>query len=137
MLLPKNVRKSNILTNNFDFTNYAIFGKLYTQAPRDGATKNEEEKIMTNITKAIAQANIQETGAVKTVCELGRIQIPLTLRQAQGIEAGDQFEFLTQGTTIMMVRHAPSCLACDDDTDVQRLHRTFLCGECREALKKG
>ena len=67
---------------------------------------------------------------------LGRIVLPLTLRQAQGIAAGDQFEFLTQGTTIMMVRHDPRCLACDDDTDVQKLHRTFLCGECRGAIQK-
>ena len=105
-----------------------------TKVNADAQTKvrtDNQEKVQTN-----TQANIQETGAVKTVCELGRIQLPLTLRQAQGIEAGDQFEFLTQGTTIMMVRHAPSCLACDDDTDVQRLHRTFLCGECREGVKK-
>jgi len=80
--------------------------------------------------------NTQETGAIKTVCELGRIQLPLTLRQSQGIFAGDKFEFLTQGTTIMMVRHTPKCLACDDDTNVQKLHMTFLCEVCREAIQK-
>jgi len=88
------------------------------------------------VTAMKMETNTQETGAVKTVDELGRIMLPLTLRQAQGIAAGDQFEFLTQGTTIMMVRHAPRCLACDDDANVQRLHKTFLCETCREAVQR-
>ena len=84
----------------------------------------------------MTETTMIETGAVKTVCELGRIQIPLTLRQAQSILPGDKFEFLTQGTTIMMVRHAPRCLACREDVDVQRYGDTFLCAVCREALQK-
>jgi len=77
-----------------------------------------------------------EAGAIRTVDELGRIVLPITLRKAQGIVAGDQFEFLMQGTTILLVRCAPKCLACDDDTNVQRLHNTFLCEVCREAVQR-
>jgi len=79
--------------------------------------------------------NGMTNGAARAVCELGNIQLPLTLRQAQGIVAGDKFEFITQGTMIIMVRHEPKCLACDDDTNVQKLHNTFLCEICREAIQ--
>ena len=28
------------------------------------------------------------------------------------------------------------CMACDDDTNIKRVHKTYLCEECREAVGK-
>ena len=78
----------------------------------------------------------KQMGSIQTVDEQGRIPLPTRLQETHGIIAGDEFEFLTQGTTIMMVRHAPKCLACREDTDVQRYNDTFLCIVCREAIHK-
>ncbi|MCL2753419.1 MAG: AbrB/MazE/SpoVT family DNA-binding domain-containing protein [Defluviitaleaceae bacterium] len=76
-----------------------------------------------------------ETGAIRTVDELGRIVLPRATREALGIYTGDQFEVITQDTTIILVRHAPTCLACNDDTNVEKMNKTFLCEVCREALQ--
>ena len=65
---------------------------------------------------------------------LGRIVLPKTTREQLGIYEGDQFEVITQDATIILVRHAPTCLACNDDTNVERMNKTFLCEVCRDAV---
>jgi len=63
--------------------------------------------------------------------------MPSTLRETQGILPGDKFEFVTNGTLIMMLRHVPNCLACKmNETEVTRFGDTFLCEVCREAIEK-
>jgi len=84
----------------------------------------------------MSNINNQETGAIRTVDALGRIILPKTTREQLGIYEGDQFEVITQDATIILVRHAPTCLACDDDTNVERMNKTFLCEVCREAVQK-
>jgi len=84
----------------------------------------------------MTKTNTKQTGATKTVDELGRIMLPSRLREAQGILPGDKFEFVTNGTVIMMLRHAPNCLACKmNETEVARFGDTFLCEVCREAIE--
>jgi len=52
--------------------------------------------------------------------------LPLRLRTEQGIQAGDSFEFMTNGTVIMMLRHAPHCLVCRmNETSVERFGDIF------------
>jgi len=80
--------------------------------------------------------NTQPNGTVKAIDELGRIALPTTLREELGIFEGDKFEFVIENGRVVLARHIPTCLACDDDTDVQRLHKTFLCAECRDAVNK-
>jgi len=76
------------------------------------------------------------TQALRTVDELGRIGLPKTLRQNLGIAAGDQYEIVTQGQKIILLRHAPSCQVCNEDTNVTCLNKAFLCEVCREAIEK-
>jgi len=86
-------------------------------------------KIMTN------QFNTNpNAGALCTLENQARITLPKAVCEMMNLLEGDQFEVVVQGTKIMLTRNAPTCLACDDDTDVQRLNRTFLCGECRDAV---
>ena len=82
------------------------------------------------------QAQAQTTGAIRTTDELNRIILPKTVCEQLGILAGDKFEVTIQDGDILLKRHELACLACDDDTDVQKIHRTFLCGECRDAVIK-
>ena len=74
--------------------------------------------------------------AIRTIDELGRIALPKIVREYLGIFEGDKFEILIENGRINLARHSPSCLACNDDTDVQKLNRTYLCGECRDAIQK-
>jgi len=76
------------------------------------------------------------TQNIRSVDELGRIVLPKTAREYLGIYPNDQFEIIMDKGNIILVRHNPKCLACDDDTNVEKVHKTFLCEECREAVKK-
>jgi len=73
---------------------------------------------------------------INTIDEQGRIRIPEEIREFLGVYTGDQFKVMADGVNIILVRHSMSCLACNDDTNVQRVNKTFLCGECREAVAK-
>jgi len=72
----------------------------------------------------------------RTVEKNGRISLPDDVRELIGVFEGDEFDIVTDGVNIILVRHIKTCLACDDDTDVQRMNKTYLCGECREAIAK-
>ena len=72
--------------------------------------------------------------AIQTVDELGKIIIPKTVRERMSIDAGDQFEMVTQGTKIILVRHMPKCSECGYDDNVQMLGEAYYCEECRENL---
>jgi len=84
--------------------------------------------------KQAQSAQTQATGAIRTIDELNRIVLPKTVCEQLGVLQGDSFEIVIQGGDILLKRHVRACLACDDDSDVQKIHRTFLCGECRDAV---
>jgi len=77
-----------------------------------------------------------KTGFLRTIDDIGRIVIPQTIRENMCIISGDQFEIIEDGCNIILARYTATCLACDDDTDVQKINRTYLCVECREAVHK-
>ena len=70
-----------------------------------------------------------------TVDEQGKVRLPTTLCEHMGIYTGDQFEAIIHEGRIILARHTPTCFACGDDCDVQKLYRTFLCGVCRDVLR--
>ena len=72
----------------------------------------------------------------RSIDELGRIVLPKAIREHFGICSGDQFKVEAEGNKIVLERYATSCLACEDNTDVQLFNRTVLCGECRDAVGK-
>jgi len=87
---------------------------------------------------------IVETVGIKTIYdskmivdEEGRICLPQRLREQMGIYTGDQFEVVIIDGRITLARSNPTCFVCDDDDDVEKVHRTFLCRECRETLSEG
>jgi len=73
---------------------------------------------------------------IRAVDKHGRIKLPKEVCKSLGIFEGDEFDITTEGINIVLVRHTKTCLACNDDTDVQRMNRAFLCGECREVISK-
>jgi len=75
---------------------------------------------------------------ISTIDKKGRITLPEEVRESLGVFEGDLFRIapVEPGNFIILARHTPTCFACNDDTDVQKLNRTFLCGECREAVSK-
>ena len=71
---------------------------------------------------------------VKSIDTLGRVVLPQAIREHFGICSGDQFKVEVEDNKIVLERYATTCLACEDNTDVQLFNKTLLCGECRDAV---
>jgi len=71
---------------------------------------------------------------ITVIDEQKRIALPDELCKFLGIYTGDEFQIITDETHIILTRHTPTCLACNDDTDVHQFNKTFLCGECRDTI---
>jgi len=78
----------------------------------------------------------QTSGAIRTMDEFGRIIIPKIVRERMCLLEGDQFEIVTQGTQIIFIRHEPKCFVCEDDINVQKVGRGYLCEEHREMVEE-
>jgi len=73
---------------------------------------------------------------IVTIDKTGKVYMPTSLRDYFSIHEGDKFKIVEQKGNIVFIRHAPTCQACNDDTDVKKVNKTFLCGECRDSVIK-
>ena len=78
---------------------------------------------------------MEVNGYTRKVDELGRIAIPITVREHLGISPGDAFEFVTEEGRIFLARCTPKCLVCDSENEVQKVNRAYLCEGCREVVQ--
>ena len=104
----------------------------------DTSKKRQFEQIFLLFASIASVAIVKEDNmtTVRAIDESGRISLPDNIREVLGVFEGDQFDIITEGFNIVLVRHTQACLACGDDTEVQRMNKTYLCGECRDAITK-
>lgn len=78
---------------------------------------------------------MKSTGIVRKVDELGRIVLPIELRRNLGIEEKDSLEIYVEGNSVILRKYAPSCIFCDDATDVINFKGKNVCPKCLAELK--
>ena len=79
---------------------------------------------------------IKSTGIVRKVDELGRIVIPMELRNKLGIEDRDPLEIFVDGSSIILKKYNPNCLFCGGDNDLKEYNDNLICVKCREKIAK-
>lgn len=78
---------------------------------------------------------MKSTGIVRKVDELGRIVLPIELRRTLGIEEKDALEIYVEGSSVVLRKYAPSCIFCDDATDVINFKGKNICPKCLKELQ--
>ena len=78
---------------------------------------------------------MKSTGIVRKVDELGRIVLPIELRRTMGIEERDALDIYVEGSSVVLRKYAPSCIFCDDATDVIHFRGKNVCPKCLAELK--
>lgn len=78
---------------------------------------------------------MKSTGIVRKVDELGRIVLPIELRRTLGIEVRDSLEIYVQDSSVVLRKYAPSCIFCDDATDVVNFKGKNICPNCLKELQ--
>ena len=79
---------------------------------------------------------MKSTGIVRKVDELGRIVIPMELRNKYGIEIKDPLEIFVDGTSIILKKHEESCTFCGGTKSLEKYQDKLICSKCVEKIKK-
>lgn len=79
---------------------------------------------------------MKSTGIVRQLDSLGRIVIPIELRRKMDIEIKDTLEIYTDGEQIILKKYHPSCIFCNEASDVIIYRGKMVCSNCLRQLKE-
>ncbi len=79
---------------------------------------------------------IKSTGILRNVDQLGRIVIPMELRNKLGIKDKDPLEILVDGSSIVLRKYNPNCIFCGTDKNLFEYNDKLICTKCKEKVSK-
>lgn len=77
---------------------------------------------------------IKSTGIIRKVDELGRIVIPMELRNKLGIQEKDPLEIFVDGSSIILKKYNPNCIFCGSSKDLISYNNTLICAKCKSKI---
>ncbi len=79
---------------------------------------------------------MKSTGIVRKVDSLGRVVIPMELRNNLDVSPGDALEIFTEGDKIILRKYEPYCIFCDEVDDVMNYNSKNVCKKCAKELSQ-
>ncbi len=79
---------------------------------------------------------MKSTGVVRKVDELGRIVLPISIRQIMDINEKDSLEIFTDENKIILQKYQPSCVFCNNVDDIVFFNNKRVCRTCLEKIKE-
>ena len=73
---------------------------------------------------------MKSTGIVRRVDELGRVVIPIEIRNKFGIAEKDPIEIYVEGSNIILKKHEESCIFCGNSKDLSEYKGKPICSKC-------
>ena len=77
---------------------------------------------------------MKSTGIVRRVDELGRVVIPIELRNKFNIAVKDPIEIYVDGSSIVLKKYEPNCIFCGSTKDLIEYKDKLVCAKCAENL---
>ena len=78
---------------------------------------------------------MKSTGMVRKVDELGRIVIPIEIRQNMDIKVKDPLEIFIDNDTIILRKYQPACIFCGNADNVIYFKDKRICSSGLEKIK--
>ena len=78
---------------------------------------------------------MKSTGVVRKVDELGRIVLPISIRQTMDIKEKDPLEIFTDDNRIILQKYHPACVFCNNADRVVYFNNQRICEDCLEKIK--
>ena len=78
---------------------------------------------------------MKPTGVVRKVDELGRIVLPISIRQTMEITSGDALEIFTDEGKIILQKYMPACVFCNNADDIVYFNSKRICENCLAKIK--
>ena len=79
---------------------------------------------------------MKSTGIVRRVDELGRVVIPIELRNKFDIKEKDPIEIYVDGSSIVLKKYEPNCIFCGSTKKLITYKDKLVCLKCIENLSK-
>ena len=77
---------------------------------------------------------VKSTGIVRRVDELGRIVIPMELRNKLSIAEKDSLEIFVDGTAIVLKKYTEGCVFCGSDKKLYSYDSHLICERCKARI---
>lgn len=78
---------------------------------------------------------MKSTGVVRKVDELGRVVLPISIRQIMDINEKDALEIFTDENKIILQKYQPSCIFCNNADNIVFFNGKRICEECLAKIK--
>ena len=79
---------------------------------------------------------MKSTGIVRKVDELGRVVIPIELRNQFEIAEKDPIEIFVDGSSIILRKYEKSCFLCSNTKNLITFKDKLICSKCLKQLKE-
>ncbi|MGN1129182.1 MAG: AbrB/MazE/SpoVT family DNA-binding domain-containing protein [Candidatus Flemingiibacterium sp.] len=79
---------------------------------------------------------MKSTGIVRRIDELGRIVLPIELRNKMDIKTRDSVEIFVDEDKIILKKYVPACLFCGNADDVILYRGKLICKHCLAEMNK-
>ncbi len=79
---------------------------------------------------------MKDTGIVRKVDELGRIVIPMEIREDLGIEVKTPIRIYVEGQKIILRKNLEACLFCDSTKNLINFEDKLICSKCITKIQK-
>ncbi|MCL2486935.1 MAG: AbrB/MazE/SpoVT family DNA-binding domain-containing protein [Oscillospiraceae bacterium] len=74
------------------------------------------------------------TGFVRQIDPVGRIVLPMHLREKLGLKNKEFVEFYVDGESIVLRKYHPACIFCDSADDIVQYAGKSVCRACVEKI---
>ena len=79
---------------------------------------------------------MKSTGIIRRVDELGRVVLPIELRNKFGITEKDPMEIYVDGNSIVLKKYEPNCIFCGNSKKLVEFGDKVICQKCADKISK-
>ena len=79
---------------------------------------------------------MKATGIVRKVDELGRVVLPIELRNKFDIKVKDPIEIFVDGSSIVLKKYETNCIFCGSTKNLITHNDKLICEKCAEKIGK-
>ena len=77
---------------------------------------------------------MKSTGIIRKVDELGRVVIPIEIRNKFNIVEKDPIEIYVDGSSIILKKFEPNCIFCGNTKDLVSYKDKLVCPKCAKQI---
>lgn len=79
---------------------------------------------------------MKSTGIIRRVDELGRVVLPIELRNKFNITEKDPLEIFVDNSCIILKKYEPFCTFCNETKDLIEFEGKLVCKKCLKKLSQ-